>query len=500
MSNRYNITKNLNAYGGRNRYSIAIGNTRNSPGSSNRIFNYCNRISSNPFYCMFGINRYPPTPIPPLPPPAQQNHLYYTFNCSYTPLTQNIIQSYIPLITIPGTFEIEPIITINGTNVSVYIKITKIDINNPNDFGLTFNQYLDPMSYFDWFPDFYTNYTSNLTFVSSYNCPLSRGNGIDGPYQFSFLTDLTFNNNFSPLILPNTRLGACFQGCSNFNSDITKWDTTNVIDMDGMFSNASSFNQPIGNWNVSNVTTMNGMFFGASSFNQPIGNWNVSNVTSMSGMFRGVSSFNQPIGNWDVSNVTTMNYMFYYNTSFNQDISGWNVSNVTDMTGMFQYSIAFNKPLTWNTINVTNMDFMFRQSNFNSEINFNLNNIISLEAMFYNNTVFNSNITLMNIGSANPPQVNMLGIFWGATNFNKNINWDMSNVTNMNYMFFGATNFNNGVPIGNSSPLNWSISNAIYTDASSGGILNFNLYSGIKNSDTTASYNSNSVSLGTDNP
>lgn len=50
----YNITKNLNAYGGRNKYSVAIGSTNNSGGSANRIFNYCNRTSNVPFYCMFG--------------------------------------------------------------------------------------------------------------------------------------------------------------------------------------------------------------------------------------------------------------------------------------------------------------------------------------------------------------------------------------------------------------------------------------------------------------
>ena len=37
---KFNITKNLNAYGGRNKWSVPIGTTRNIRGSANRIYNY----------------------------------------------------------------------------------------------------------------------------------------------------------------------------------------------------------------------------------------------------------------------------------------------------------------------------------------------------------------------------------------------------------------------------------------------------------------------------
>ena len=46
-----------------------------------------------------------------------------------------------------------------------------------------------------------------------------------------------------------------------------------------MFSN-SEFNGDISKWNVSNVTNMNAMF-NDSIFNQDISNWNVSNVKNM---------------------------------------------------------------------------------------------------------------------------------------------------------------------------------------------------------------------------
>jgi surface protein len=72
-----------------------------------------------------------------------------------------------------------------------------------------------------------------------------------------------------------------FEG-SNFNQDISKWDVSNVTDMDLMFKN-SKFNRDISNWNVSNVTSMFYMFY-ESEFGGEISEWNVSNVTNMSGI------------------------------------------------------------------------------------------------------------------------------------------------------------------------------------------------------------------------
>jgi surface protein len=52
-----------------------------------------------------------------------------------------------------------------------------------------------------------------------------------------------------------------------FNGDISRWNVSNVKDMESMFSFAKSFNQPIGDWDVSNVTNMRCMFFYADKFN-----------------------------------------------------------------------------------------------------------------------------------------------------------------------------------------------------------------------------------------
>ena len=60
-----------------------------------------------------------------------------------------------------------------------------------------------------------------------------------------------------------------------------------------------------------------------------------SKVTDMSGVFQFYASFNQDIGNWDVSNVTEMGYMFDRAKSFNQDLSQWCVSKIPSIPDEF---------------------------------------------------------------------------------------------------------------------------------------------------------------------
>jgi len=97
---------------------------------------------------------------------------------------------------------------------------------------------------------------------------------------------------------------------SNFNGDISGWNTPNVSDMSHMFQN--------------------------SKFNGDIGKWNVSNVVSMSHMFQN-SKFNQNIKKWDVSFVRCMNFMFD-KSSFTHDISGWNISSKCSINNIFHES------------------------------------------------------------------------------------------------------------------------------------------------------------------
>ena len=153
-------------------------------------------------------------------------------------------------------------------------------------------------------------------------------------------------------------------GLNWFNGDISRWDTSNVKNMTGMFF-ASHFDGNISRWDVSNVTNMEAMFSG-SHFNGNISNWNVGNVTNMSEMFLG-SNFNKDISKWNVSNVRDMGWMFA-RTQFNKDISNWNVSNVENIKYMFKLS-DFNKDISnWNIKNLKTATGMFLSSKFNKDI------------------------------------------------------------------------------------------------------------------------------------
>jgi len=130
----------------------------------------------------------------------------------------------------------------------------------------------------------------------------------------------TESDTDAPLLAPNSSLSGMFSGCYKFNSNLSDWDVSEVIDMSHMFNSAENFNQDIGNWNVSQVKNMGGMFYGAKHFNQDIGDWEVGQVTNMAEMFWWATSFNLDTGDWEVSHVTDMSYMFYGASSFNQDI------------------------------------------------------------------------------------------------------------------------------------------------------------------------------------
>ena len=70
---------------------------------------------------------------------------------------------------------------------------------------------------------------------------------------------------------------------------IASWDTSGITDMDRLFCNKEDFNEDISRWNVSNVVNMNGMFHGATSFTHQLGGaW----ATSTAGKYR--MFFNSP--------------------------------------------------------------------------------------------------------------------------------------------------------------------------------------------------------------
>src|SRR3989339_394073 len=190
----------------------------------------------------------------------------------------------------------------------------------------------------------------NATRISFYNgtedslinilTPISNGlDGITSGYEMfrdaKNITNFTTENFFDETSSNVTNMWSMFRDATNFNGNISNWNTSSVVEMGNMFYNATSFNGNISNWNTSSVTDMNNMFYNATSFNQDLSNWDVSSVTNMDNMFYNATSFNQDLSNWDVSSVINMDNMFYNATNFNGNISSWNISKVESMENMF---------------------------------------------------------------------------------------------------------------------------------------------------------------------
>jgi len=235
---------------------------------------------------------------------------------------------------------------------------------------------------------------------------------------------------------------------NNGGSDsIKNWNTSKVTTFNSLFYNQPQFNQDVGTkvvtvngvnyvaWNTANATIMTGTFGAfpnAGAFNNggsdSIKNWNTSKVTNFNSIFLNQPVFNQPINTqpvtvnsvtyraWDTLNVTNMTSMFSLNSGirgqFNQDIGNWNTSKVTVLTRLFQNQPEFNQDIStksvtvggitynaWDTLNVTNMIYMFYNDIENSESQFNQNignwntvKVTDMTAMLFNTANFNQNI------------------------------------------------------------------------------------------------------------
>ncbi len=154
--------------------------------------------------------------------------------------------------------------------------------------------------------------------------------------------DITIGYKYAPANKPEliqaitAELQAQAQGSDPYNhrADLNIIDTSAVRKMEGLFFDnglgydESRFNGNVSKWDTSNVTHMGGMFGGAAAFNQDISNWNTSNVTHMGGMFKNASAFNQDISNWDVRRVTNISRIFYEATAFDKDVSSWKLCNL----------------------------------------------------------------------------------------------------------------------------------------------------------------------------
>lgn len=157
-----------------------------------------------------------------------------------------------------------------------------------------------------------------------------------------------------------------FEGCRRMeNIDVSKFDTSNVVNMSQMFSNCTCLtNLDLSHFNTSKVTDMSAMFKSCEGLIElDLSSFNTSKVENMHLLFGYCYRLKMPIlSSFNTSKVKNMNGMFYICGSINNlDLSNFDTTNVENMSGMFSGCVGL-KTLdlsSFDTSKVQNMSIMF---------------------------------------------------------------------------------------------------------------------------------------------
>ena len=123
--------------------------------------------------------------------------------------------------------------------------------------------------------------------------------------------------------------------------DLSNFDTSQVTDMQFMFSGMSSLTTlNLSNFDTSQVTDMKYMFRDMSSLTTlNLSNFDTSQVAYMNSMFSGTSLTSLNLSNFDTSKVMKMSNMFFNMRNLTSlNLTNFNTSKVTDMEDMFSLS------------------------------------------------------------------------------------------------------------------------------------------------------------------
>ena len=112
----------------------------------------------------------------------------------------------------------------------------------------------------------------------------------------------------------NTSCYRMFEDFEGTNLDLLNFDTSNVTNMNNMFSDCKSLeNLNLSRFNTKNVVNMSGMFFNCEKLEYlDISSFNTNNVKTTNCMFMDCKNLKElDLSNFSISNVKTMDYMFF---------------------------------------------------------------------------------------------------------------------------------------------------------------------------------------------
>ena len=244
---------------------------------------------------------------------------------------------------------------------------------------------------------------------------------MNGMFRGSYVPTLNVSN-FDMRNVENVAL--MFSALKNVTTlDVSHFNTPRLKWMGAVFWNSDRITSlDLSSWDTKSVTSMVNLFSGMSSLSSlNISNFNTGNVTEMANMFNGAKSLTSlDLSHFDTSKVKRMDSMFRDMESLQTiNLSGFNTSNVEWMNHMFFMTTA-NPPITnldlssFNTSKVTTMERMFvglaNLQNLNVS-SFDTRNVTNMEAMFYYTFVTHPN-RVLDISSFDTSRVNkMNGMF-----------------------------------------------------------------------------------------
>ena len=318
-------------------------------------------------------------------------------------------------------------------------------------------------------------------------------NVTDMSYMFTYtqLGAVDFSS-WGPQVTKVTNMTEMFYYAKNASVILGDWDCSSVTHIAYLFSNSQVTSLDLSKWSMPNVTSMRNVFYNCSTLSSlNISGWNTSNVTDMAYMFCGCKALSTIVGidTWDVSNVSNMNYTFSYCTSFNDTtlelFSNWDTHNLVEMCGTFEGASAITTTTalsTWDVSNVTNMTNLFKSCSGLSEVNalsnWDTNNVTNMSNMFLNCESLRVCPELKTSGVTDMSYMfrNSNIITFGMVKLQ---NYDFSNVTNFSGMFQGCsgiTSINSLTDINTSSAIDMGEMFADCTQLSLiGNVLNWDI-------------------------
>lgn len=158
--------------------------------------------------------------------------------------------------------------------------------------------------------------TTTINVVTYSNQTIAIENGtLDGNTSLA----LTNNTNYEIDVVIDSNSDYCL---IHFDENILiRFNDGNNLSEDGRARVAYDE----GSWSI--LSNLNSMFLGRSNFNQDISNWDTSNVTDMTNLAGGCLNFTRNISNWDFSKVVNFQGMFANSPApLHNDFSLWNIS------------------------------------------------------------------------------------------------------------------------------------------------------------------------------